>query len=178
MSLLICPFSLNYLLLGPSRKEVIIFRSSLPFIRTRETAHLQCEFFERVTNFSTHLMAVFFLEITLVLLLSGLVRKHDALGESRSRVVSRRTAVVVAVERHQARRRTRRGQAFVDEAAHGVHVHVAVGRVVLDVRRIGEQDQLHSHAAFGTSTGELLHILERFPRQRCEFITFGIILRK
>lgn len=47
----------------------------------------------------------------------------------------------------------------MDEAAHGVDVHVAVSGVVLDVRRVGEQHQLHPHATFGPPASELLDIL-------------------
>lgn len=47
----------------------------------------------------------------------------------------------------------------MDEAAHGVHVDVAVGCVVLDVRRIGEQDELYPHTPLGPPAGELLDIL-------------------
>lgn len=47
----------------------------------------------------------------------------------------------------------------MNETAHGVHVDVAVGHVVLDVRRIGEQDELYPHTPLGTPAGELLDIL-------------------
>ena len=47
----------------------------------------------------------------------------------------------------------------MNEAAHRVHVDVAVGRVVLDMRRIGEQDELHPHTPLGPPTGELLDVL-------------------
>jgi len=63
------------------------------------------------------------------------VRQHDALSKPGLRIVVLRVAIVAAIQRRQqAPRRTRRGQAFVDEAAHGVYVDVAVGRVVFDVR--------------------------------------------
>lgn len=84
--------------------------------------------------------------------------QDDALGEARGRVVALGTAIV-PVNVHQAPRRTRRGQAFVDEAAYGVDVDVAVSRIVLDMRRIGEQDQLHVHASFSSPAGELLDVL-------------------
>lgn len=52
----------------------------------------------------------------------------------------------------------------MDEAAHGINVDVTVGRIVLDMRRIGEQYQLHSHTPFGSSAGKLLHVLSEFER--------------
>lgn len=114
---------------------------------------------QRATMYSTPISV--FLGL-LVLLLAGLVRQHDALGETRRRVVALGAVIVAAVQgRHQTPRRARRDQAFVNEAAHGVHVDVAVGRVVLDVRRIGEQDQLHPHTPLGPSAGELLDVLTR-----------------
>lgn len=101
--------------------------------------------------------------VALILLTGGLVRQHDALDESRRHVVALGAVIVAAVQgRQQAPGRARRGQAFVDEAAHSVDVDVAVGRVVLDVRRVGEQHQLHSHATLGPSAGELLDVLDRF----------------
>lgn len=84
--------------------------------------------------------------------------QHDALGEARGLIVAL-GAAIVAANVHQALRRTRRGQTFVDEAAYGVDVDVAVSRIVLDVRRIGEQDQLHVHAPFSPPAGELLDVL-------------------
>lgn len=50
----------------------------------------------------------------------------------------------------------------MDEAAHRVDVDVAVGCIMLDMRRVGEQHQLHSHAAFGSSAGKLLDVLDKF----------------
>jgi len=69
-----------------------------------------------------------------MLLLSGLVRQHDALGKSWRRVVILRFAIVAAIQGHQAPRRTRRSQAFMDEAADSIYVDITVGRIVLDVR--------------------------------------------
>lgn len=89
--------------------------------------------------------------------------QHDALDESGRRIVALGVVIVAAVQgRQQVPGRARRGQAFVDKAAHSVDVDVTVGRVVLDVRRVGEQHQLYSHTALGSSAGELLDVLDKF----------------
>jgi len=47
----------------------------------------------------------------------------------------------------------------VDEAAHGVDVDITIGRVMLDMRRVGKQYQLYSHPPLGSPAGKLLDIL-------------------
>lgn len=100
--------------------------------------------------------------------------QHNALGEARGIVIL--GAAILVANIHQAPRRARRDQAFVDEAAHGVDVDIAVSRIVLDMRRIGKQDQLHVYAPFSSPTSELLDVLMtdfRYVRFiRCKRIDF------
>lgn len=93
--------------------------------------------------------------------------QHNALGEARGIVIL--GAAILIANIHQAPRRARRDQAFVDEAAHGVDVDIPISRIVLDMRRIGKQDQLHVYAPFSSPASELLDV-----RRRNQGIAVGI----
>lgn len=99
------------------------------------------------------------------------MRQHDALDQPGRRVVALADGIQVAAVqgRQQAPGRARRDQAFVDEAAHGVDVDVAVRGVVLDVRRVGEQHQLHAHAPLGAPAGEFLDVLITDFSRACNY---------
>ena len=109
----------------------------------------------------------------------GLVRQDDAfteaeqqrLRDARSSLFCRGRSVAILVAVVAAAAATARwwtssvgphdrgSQALVHEVAHRAHVHVAIDRVMLDVRRIGKEHQLGSNSSLRSPRREALNVL-------------------